>query len=104
MNMFPIRNNHLCVKHGAAGRSRSSNQTQALGFARGIVSGVSERRSDLSMIDWHSFLQVKRLPRRSLRGPLTIPVLSPDTMLVLQSGSSFTKDRIDKVAPKSITA
>lgn len=51
------------------------------------------------MIDWHSFLQVNLLPLRSLRGPLTIPDLSPAMIPVLQSGSSFTKDRIDKVAP-----
>lgn len=56
------------------------------------------------MIDWHSFLQVNLLPLRSLRGPLTIPALSPVMMLVLQSGSSFTKDRIDKVAPKNESA
>lgn len=52
------------------------------------------------MIDWHSFLQVNLLPLRSLRGPVTIPALSPAMIPVLQSGSSFTKERIDKVAPK----
>lgn len=54
----------------------------------------------LSMIDWHSFLQVNLLPLRSLRGPPTIAALSPAMIPVLQSGSSFTKDRIDKVAPE----
>ena len=54
----------------------------------------------LSMIDWHSFLQVNLLPLRNLRGPLTIPALSPAMIPVLQSGSSFTKERIDKVAPE----
>lgn len=54
----------------------------------------------LSMIDWHSFLQVNLLPLRSLRGPPTIAALSPAMIPVLQSGSSFTKDRIDRVAPE----
>lgn len=52
------------------------------------------------MIDWHSFLQVNLLPLRSLRGPPTIPALSPAMIPDLQSGSSFTRDRIDKVAPE----
>lgn len=52
------------------------------------------------MIDWHSFLQVKRLPLRSLRGPPTSPALSAAMTPVLQSGSSFTRERMDKVAPK----
>lgn len=51
------------------------------------------------MMDWHSFLQVNLLPRRSLRGPLTSPALSAAIMPVLQSGSSFTRERMDKVAP-----
>lgn len=51
------------------------------------------------MMDWHSFLQVNLLPRRSLRGPLTSPARSTAIMPVLQSGSSFTRERMDKVAP-----
>lgn len=53
----------------------------------------------LSMMDWHSFLQVNLLPRRSLRGPPTSPLLSPAISPVLQSGSSFTRERMDSVAP-----
>lgn len=52
------------------------------------------------MIVWHSFLQVNLLPLRSLNGPPTIPVLSVDMIPVLQSGSSFTRERMDKVAPE----
>lgn len=55
------------------------------------------------MIDWHSFLQVNLLPLRSLKGPPTIPVLSPAIIPVLQSGSSLTIERIDNVAPKNET-
>lgn len=58
------------------------------------------RLAHLSMIDWHSFLQVNLLPLRSLRGPPANPDLSPAMIPVLQSGSSFTKERIDKVAPE----
>lgn len=53
----------------------------------------------LSMMDWHSFLQVNLLPRRSLRGPPTSPPRSPAISPVLQSGSSFTRERMDSVAP-----
>lgn len=51
------------------------------------------------MMDWHSFLQVNLLPRRSLRGPPTSPPRSPAISPVLQSGSSFTRERMDSVAP-----
>lgn len=61
---------------------------------------VALRLVHLSMIDWHSFLQVNLLPLRSLRGPPTSPVLSPVMIPVLQSGSSFTRERMDKVAPE----
>lgn len=52
----------------------------------------------LSMIDWHSFLQVKRLPLLSLKGPPTA-ALSPGQPATLQSGSSLTSERMDRVAP-----
>ena len=65
----------------------------------GIVVITICRFAHLSMIDWHSFLQVKRLPRRNLRGPPTSPPRSPLRIPVRQSGSSFTKDRMDRVAP-----
>lgn len=49
------------------------------------------------MIDWHSFLQVKRLPLRSLKGPTA--ALSAGLPANLQSGSSLTSERMDNVAP-----
>lgn len=51
------------------------------------------------MMDWHSFLQVNLLPRRSRRGPLASPALSAAIIPALQSGSSFTRERMDRVAP-----
>lgn len=53
------------------------------------------------MIDWHSFLQVKRLPLLSLKGP-PIAALSAWHPATLQSGSSFTIERIDRVAPEDM--
>lgn len=50
------------------------------------------------MMDWHSFLHVNRLPLRRRKGPPNIP-RSPGLAPILQSGSSFTKERMDNVAP-----
>lgn len=84
-------------------RARNSNASAACtrqsGLNRSGSSNGADGAAHLSMMDWHSFLQVNLLPRRSLRGPLTSPALSVAISPVLQSGSSFTRERMDKVAP-----